>query len=932
MYNFFHEKRCDLMKKLLSLVLCITLIFSSIGLFAAEKDVSLEISHNSDKNILEAFTAADYESIDWEISDSLDGTYKKVKSGNTFYAPELSDAEKYVRAVVSSNGIEYKSDIAKIIPVYLVNDEFDSNAENDFASWNLSKLGEDGKAELYENNDESGYLSLTQTGSKVSELTRSFPGTNKTTAIRARFKNEGGKGNIFYIRSGSAAAVNMNVGDTNINATFGNKEGGVKGSVLVNPYKQDVWYDLLLIVNPSGNTTDSSVDIYFGENGNLEIKEKGVALRSPVSLIDNVWFAKFDEGRFCLDYLKVYSSVTAEIIETAEDEKNKPLFSPLNEKKSFPEVTASFNDKGTVVNSTLFSREYFEVTRLKTLMDTADSRQSTGGRSYIYPALCNLYLGKDINKANKLLNDPKITGIKTYSDFEAAPFSMYWCMPAYIKTYIMYNSENGTENREVLTSETEENMKRIIWTFIECYYENVFTDDNNPLRITNSENHDALQKSSLYLGALALSKTEDYGGKILPDGKSLSEFIKGAEDFFIKYIDERSKIGLFVEGSENYRAITLEALYNIYDLSDNEILKNKTKMFLDICWTEYAVESINGVRSGAKTRVYNREGDADKGLLWTSSLGSMYFGLNGDEGLSTLPTFMVSDYRPPQTAKEIALKENKGSFEFIKSIPGKGTTEVVPLNNINMPVYTLDKEGDVYTYSYVTPYYAASTIYQDGNGGLTLLSSQNRWQGVTLKSDPDARIYPYIDTETSLHNHIVSMQKGPVMIFKKNTSGVFDMGIHIYPDSVLSGEDVKTEDGWLFGEINDVYYGIKAISGTFVVKNGKLLLTESESPVIIHLGSKEENESFYSFKEDIIKNALSYDGKTVSYTDKKWGNMAFNTESGERTVNGIAVGGKAENIMQSPYINSIKNSGIFTIDFNGKCIVYDFNNVTIKEE
>lgn len=589
-----------------------------------------------------------------------------------------------------------------------------------------------------------------------------------------------------------------------------------------------------------------------------------------------------------------------------------------------------YGDEAINTTFDIFS-ESFELTRFKLLYENAKTRQGTGGRSYVYTALSLLLTGLNDEKANTLLNDEKITSINEYEDFEKAPFSMYWCMPAYIRIYMLYNTENGINRRDALKPETEANMKRIMWAFLENYYENVFTEDNNPLRITNSENHDALQRASLYLSALALSKTDDYGGKNLPDGKTLAEFVSHAEEFFIKYIDERAKIGLFVEGSENYRAVTLESLYNIYDFTDSETLKKKVKMFLDIVWIEYAAESIDGIRGSAKTRVYNKATDAGSGLLWTSSLGSLYFGLNKDEKCETIITLPASSYRPPEIAKKIARAENKGNYELVKSIPGKGTTEVLKLTNKDFPIYTLKPAGDVISYEYVTPTYAASTMYQDGSTPLTLISSQNRWEGAVFKGDKNARIYRYLDTDKSLHTHFLSMQKGPVMIFKKNTTAALDTGIYIYPyDFSEADGEIKTEGGWLFGEIYDSYYAVRAASGKLLQKEGKILLSDSESPFVIHLGNKIDDGSLDEFKKKIKSNPLTFDGNCVCYTDKTWGRFEFNIKTAERRLNGATYEYKAEKIMECPFINSYKNSGIFEINFGENKVVYDFNELTVK--
>ena len=51
-----------------------------------------------------------------------------------------------------------------------------------------------------------------------------------------------------------------------------------------------------------------------------------------------------------------------------------------------------------------------------------------------------------------------------------------------------------------------------------------------------------------------------------------------------------------------------------------------------------------------------------------------------------------------------------------------------------------------------------------------------------------------------------------------------------------------------------------------------------------------------------------------------------------RVVNDSSVPYNLEFIMKSPYLNSVKNSGVFDVTFNDKHIIYDFNTATVTEE
>ena len=576
------------------------------------------------------------------------------------------------------------------------------------------------------------------------------------------------------------------------------------------------------------------------------------------------------------------------------------------------------------------SIEQSELGLLREIHESANTNQGTGSRSYVYPALCKLYFGTDTARANELLVDEHITECKTRSDFERAPFQLYWSMPAYIKVYYMFNSSDGTRYNGALNPETEQKMLEVMWAFTEVYGSELFSDDNN--RVFNSENHDMLCKSAVYLAAQALSKTEEYGSRVLDGGKTLNEFVSQAEDFFDLYFTNRAKTGLYIEGSESYRTITLEGIYNLMDFSGSETVRKKAKMFADITWIEYAVESLNGIRGGAKSRVYNRPGDADVGYQWFSMLGSLYFDLNGEKNPSVIASILVNNYRPPEIAREIARQVDKGNYEFIRQIPGYGSYSVLSIDGFDIPIYDIKDDKGVITYTYATPDYVAGTMYQENAKGLSLLSSQNRWQGAIFKVENNARIYPCTDVSTTTHNNFDSVQKGPVMFFKKNADIGGETVIYISPGAFkTTNGEIQLNNGWLFGRMGNAYFGVKPLSGTIMQKEGKVILTEGYSPFVIHVGSEAEDGKFETFTNRVVNNQYYAKGNMVCYRDYKWGEVSLSISGEtEHFINGKSVEYNPVFIMKSPYINSAKNSGVFEITFEGKRIFYDFNEGTVR--
>ncbi len=549
----------------------------------------------------------------------------------------------------------------------------------------------------------------------------------------------------------------------------------------------------------------------------------------------------------------------------------------------------------------------------------------TKARSYVYKALANLYLSTDVQKANDILNDTKI---KDYESFIVADnaFVLYWTIPALIRCYIMFNCENGTHGK-CLLPETCENIKRVLDRFVKAHIDRLFTDKHEPLRIVGSENHEMLQRSSIVLISQILKSDKAYKNEILPDSRTYGQLFEYACEFMILYFKTRAKIGGFVEGSDNYRMVTLESIYNLMDLCKNESVAKLAQMMADITWIEYVTENVNSVRGCAKTRVYNRESDAGRGYLWFERVGNMYFDYHDNNAEEFLIIFSLSNYLPPEISYDIMKEVKKTEFESMSRIPGVGRTSCTMIRNEVVPLYFLDDEKSITKYTYVTPEFIMSSLMQDEREQLIWLSAQNRWAGTVFSGDTEARLYiRYESDEVAIYKPMHIVQKGSVMI-TKNTS---DIPVGLYISDFDSQKELVLEDGWLFGEIQNCYYAVKQVDGGMYVKDGQIVFEKNNEPIVTDIKSKREYKSFDAFKEHIRKNLLVKVGDFVFYQDAErlTDGVGLNYDSDKedyRMVCGDNVRFDSDMMIDNPYIKSVFKSGIIDVGITGKGLRYDFD-------
>lgn len=572
----------------------------------------------------------------------------------------------------------------------------------------------------------------------------------------------------------------------------------------------------------------------------------------------------------------------------------------------------------------------FESRRETLLKRTADMRETNdSSRSYVHKALALLWLKKDVKKANELLTHDLILK----ASFDESPFILYWSMPALVRTYILFNNTDGQVDK-LLDDKTQQGLIDVFWKFVVEREKGLFSVDNNPWRIVGSENHDMLQKSTVLLIAQILKDMPGYRDRSLPSGMTLGEIYDHAIQFFHRYFTERAKHGLLIEGGGPYVGVTLEGIYNIRDFAGDQSLSQKAEMFLNVFWIDYALESVNGIRGGAKSRVYRNWGPV--GLFTDSILAGLYFGFEFMRSVEPNNTIcmLTSDYQPPSIAEYFATQlESRGEFPYITRRPGTGThvmeiigsgegSEFIPQQQ---PVYYATTDESTLCYTYVTPDYVMGSFMLRPWVPVTQLRSQNPWEGVVFSIGVDSRVYPYLDTDRSVHVPFMTMQNGPIMITQRSSRFTEKVGIHVSEDLIRS---LQNDSGWLFGQAGNAFFAVKAVSGGLNWIGKTILLIDSSSPIVIHVGRKPDYASLDDFKKEIKSNILEYVNGVVRYVDKNWGEIVFKPAGWSpdmRLVDGQAIDYYPSNLFDSPYLRSEWGSGRIEV-FNGtERLTYDFN-------
>ena len=544
--------------------------------------------------------------------------------------------------------------------------------------------------------------------------------------------------------------------------------------------------------------------------------------------------------------------------------------------------------------------------------------------------------------------------------------SFYWAADELCRI-VEYWGTNGTRKAGLLKPEVEARILHMMWIFVkdQSYLTQYVQKDvngkpgylsivpadfsqNNTWHVEGSENHHIMRFYTKWHFSKLLKDLPDYKDLKSDDGHVPAEHYAAWTAYVKQYIKERAKKGLFVEfANDLYGMESLKCMYTLYDFGDEE-MHDLLGKFLDLYWATWAQEQINAVRGGSKARIYpglnSMRGDTHfRKLAWYN------LGLVGPSVIKeNIFSFITSDYRMPDVVMDIAL-----------DVAGRGDYEVSPRRvglsedgkSFNIPYYGFKTDEGLLRYSYCTPAYIMGTfecealpspILADGTTGgkeWTMLSGQNRWMGVIFEGHHSARIYaqcvPEGDNRGLYNQHWGFQKKGCMIVQKmKEEYSRYATDLRIFV-SDFGRNKMLEKDGWFFAEYDGAYAAVKFVSGGYKSEylNDNLWpgywLTANEkySPAIIEVDKKSNYSNFEDFQQKVMALNITVSDNAVEHTTLFGDKIKFYTDfSKVAEINGEAVNINPAKVMDSPFVQSDFDSGVYTIKKGARELTLDFNN------
>ncbi|QDU26765.1 hypothetical protein ETAA8_18460 [Anatilimnocola aggregata] len=564
--------------------------------------------------------------------------------------------------------------------------------------------------------------------------------------------------------------------------------------------------------------------------------------------------------------------------------------------------------------------------------DKSVGTDSIGWVRYGLPALI---LGQRVDDINQFFESDKFV-VSANPKFGFSLFGV-----SYFRLYGLMNSRTGPM-RGPLSQKAQENFEKGFWAVAKVNTK-LAEGQRGIWEMEGSENHHITSKSCDLLASQHLRKIPEYANQKYDDGSTLAQQYEVRRDYWLKWFDERAKRGQFVEAaSPSYQGDSVAGLLNIRDFAEDEILRKKADMYLDLTFANMAEETLFTTRGGPKSRVkvgHEYDGMTERSYdLIFNAPGRTYTPL-GVGGHST------SNYYPPPAVVSLAKDTSqRGVYSFTKRWPGPVAEGGGRSDNDPDGVLwrKLDPERSVLRYGFATPSYVLGSAGLDAKW-LDDASMGFRWQGVIFASDPVARIgfevKPANLKDWHGFNPFFSVQDRNILITQKwapvppNPRSSNPSYLQLYFSPTL--DQVTEEGGWIFVKDGAAYAAVKVAAGSYlwtspwkrfdaVDKDNKVFITldtENAPVILIANQAADYNNVFDDFKAAVKAQPVRYESGVLNFDS-----LTFYGPTHPAKINGKAVNLAPARGYDSPFIRSDWNSGLIYLRKGDETAILDFRD------
>ncbi|MEI7776762.1 MAG: hypothetical protein WCK17_18545, partial [Verrucomicrobiota bacterium] len=405
-------------------------------------------------------------------------------------------------------------------------------------------------------------------------------------------------------------------------------------------------------------------------------------------------------------------------------------------------------------------------------------------RHYVQSALLftsrALYLNEQLAEANTALREMcqyHLDRPQTLLEIHSFPGAI-----RYLAQLAQFYGPDGTRAKGRLTEEAYRVVVATMWEWarVKSKMSENAVHESHTWAIKDSENHHANHFASCWAATALLARLPEYRDRKFDDGHTAAEHHAAWTAYLREYLSERGRKGMTVEiESPSYASTTLSAVYWLYELSDDPVLKHRASDYITLYWALWAEQQIDGVSGGAKARCYPASAMGGTDFMGRAAWYALGIGSPEFVHLEMLP-FVTSSWTMPDVVTDLAAElKGRGSYEVMERRPGLTQPGAEPRKGWNL---LAPESGGLVRYSYCTPEFVMGSLFCAARPSTdwATISSQNRWHGVIFRGSPQARIYPYCETDHSSYNQQWAVQRKGTLIAQKLKTSQHADGLRVW--------------------------------------------------------------------------------------------------------------------------------------------------------
>lgn len=430
-----------------------------------------------------------------------------------------------------------------------------------------------------------------------------------------------------------------------------------------------------------------------------------------------------------------------------------------------------------------------------------------------------------------------------------------------------------------------------------------------------NDDHPLCVRVQDFMACSVMKDDPAYRDRKLVAGDTVKERYEAYVRFYREAIKQWALYGIQYQlGSSAYTYKTYPHYFNLLELAPDRVIRQRTRMYLDLVLMESAQISISGLRGGTKGRA-KRGGLGDR---W-DPFQALLYGERGSAYFLTMPA--ASSYQAPTPAVLLRkLGTNNRTYEIINDRETYG-----------------GKECNAIHYAWCTPEYVTGCGMYDPNLGAKN-GSMGRWSGVIFRNLAAISLDAYTGEKWNVQDNDVRIAQlcsdGPY-ITPSDVRVVFD---------ALPGR-VSERDGWVFVNNDEAYAAVRAVTGGHFWTDSimrQMYLNDKYSPIIIQTGRRAVYGSFEKFHQAILAAPLKVDGRDVDYTGPHSDRIQFfgmtpearkaGKEYALPKVDGRTIDLNPEYAYSSPFMQRKTGSDVVTLSYGDRTWEYDFDENTVTEK